>query len=279
MSSDQPAAEATLPFGRFLKFWRGVHKVSQEELALRLDSASRHISRLENGGALPGKAMVLKIAHELSLGERDTNHLLFSAGYAPSSRKIDFLAPELKWLRKAMTLTLRALDPYPTTLTDGASNIVMVNKAWVGLFCNSIPADEIKNMTTQFDFLFHQMGASKELDDTISVILMSLQQSILLSGDNDRQESLEKILSSPFVPQDWKQRAARLEPMSSFRVTAEFMGEVTSFFSVSQTVGALGPNAFVSEPNLIVTTFYPEDDNLDLSSLISDNLEHALLYY
>jgi len=60
----------------------------------------------------------------------------------------------------------------------------------------------------------------------------------------------------------------------------KFNGKQTTFFSVSQTVGALGPNnAFVSEPNLTVTTFYPEDEGLDLSSLVAGELTHPLLFY
>ncbi|PCJ46566.1 MAG: transcriptional regulator [Moraxellaceae bacterium] len=280
MSNDQPNVDASLPFGRLLRFWRGVHRVSQEELASRLNSASRHISRLENGKAYPGKDMVVNIAKVLTLGERDTNHLLYSAGYTPIQKKIDFHAPELKWLRKAMTLTLRALDPFPTTLMDSSTNILMVNKGWVGLFQEGMASEEGVGITNHFDFLFRQMGASQEFENTISLILMSLQQTVLLTGDSERKETLEQLLSSPFVPTDWKQRAAKLEPMTSYRVQAKFNGKQTTFFSVSQTVGALGPNnAFVSEPNLTVTTFYPEDEGLDLSFLVAGELTHPLLFY
>ncbi|WP_373091958.1 helix-turn-helix domain-containing protein, partial [Zhongshania sp.] len=49
-------------FGRFLKFWRGVHGMSQETLAGRLGSSPRHISRMENGSSRASEAMVLDIA-------------------------------------------------------------------------------------------------------------------------------------------------------------------------------------------------------------------------
>jgi len=277
--SDRDISETSLPFGRLLKFWREVHKVSQEELAQRLDSASRHMSRLENDRAHPSKAMVINIARVLNLGERDTSHLLFSAGYTPISKKIDFHGPELKWLRNAMILTLRALDPYPTTLTDSSTNILMVNKGWVGLFQESIPPEELNNIKSHFDLLFRQMGASQEFKNTLSLILMSLQQAVILSNDNEREERLQELLASPYVPDDWRQRGAKLEPMTSFRVQAKFNGKQTRFFSVSQTVGALGPNAFVSEPNLTITTFYPEDERVDLSSLLVADLKHDMLFY
>jgi hypothetical protein len=77
---------------------------------------------------------VLQIGEVLTLGKRDLNHLLISAGYAPLVERIDFNSPELRWLRKAMILTLRALDPYPATLVDSDSQILMVNKGFVNLF-------------------------------------------------------------------------------------------------------------------------------------------------
>jgi transcriptional regulator with XRE-family HTH domain len=58
-------------FGRFLKFWRSVHEVSQEELAFRLDRSPRHISRIENGISRLSESIILEIGRVLELGNRD----------------------------------------------------------------------------------------------------------------------------------------------------------------------------------------------------------------
>ena len=282
MSNEENKPIDSLPFGRLLKFWRGVHQLNQEELAHRLASSPRHISRLENGRVQPSKAMVEGIARELALGERDSNHLLIAAGFNPVVRRVDFNAPELRWLRKAMILTLRALDPYPATLSDGSSNILMVNRGWVGFYRTAIPEAELNKVSNHFDFLFSREGAGNMvsgLEDTLSVILMSLQQGVLMSDAQENQRMLDRLMTSPNVPEDWRQRAAKLEPMASYRLQLEFNGELQSFFSVNQTVGAMGPSAYVSEPNLTVNTLYPEDESLDLSSLIEGRLEHPLLPY
>ncbi|WP_299772575.1 helix-turn-helix transcriptional regulator [uncultured Pseudoteredinibacter sp.] len=274
--------KAYLPFGHLLKFWRGVHRQSQEKLAHALQSSPRHISRLENGRVHPSKAMVEGIAQALSLGERDTYHLMISAGYMPATKKADFHAPELKWLRKAMILTLRALDPYPVTLMDSSSNILMVNRGWVGFYQKIIATESLNQVSNHFDFLFSHQSADNLMSswqDTLSVILMSLQQAALLSGDLEKQAMVDRLTTSPNVPKDWRQRGAKLEPMASFRVQLEFKGELQPFFNVSQTVGALGPNAFVSEPQLSVNTLYPEDESLDLAGLIEGELKHPLLFY
>lgn len=256
--------------------------MSQEELAEHLNCSSRHIIRLENSQSSPSKAMVEAIANELSLGERDTNHLLVSAGFTPTIKPVDFDADEFRWLRKAMLLTLSALDPYPATLTDKSHNILMVNRGWVGFYRGVIPEGTLHSVSNHFDFLFSRLGADNLIsarDDTLSLILMSLQQGVLMTGDEQAQETLDRLLENPNVPQDWQQRAAAIEPMASYRVKLEVNGQLRRFFNVSQTVGALGPNAFVSEPNLTVHTLYPEDETLDLSELIQGEIKHPKLFY
>ena len=271
-----------LAFGRFLKFWRGVHGLSQEELAHRIDSSPRHISRMENGSSRPSEAIVLEITRVLELGKRDSVHLLISAGYAPAEEKLDFNAPELKWLRKAMTLTLRALDPYPAALTDSSTNFLMVNKGWVGFYLKNVPQRTLNKFTNHYDFLFSRKGAGtivSDWEDTLSVILMSVQQRVMFTNDPADEAIQQRLESHPNVPEDWKQRAAKLEPMASFRVQIEIDGALKRFFSVNSMVDPLGPASYGSEPHFTLNTLYPEDENLDLSALIEGDLKHPLLFY
>ncbi|MGH1373447.1 MAG: helix-turn-helix domain-containing protein [Cellvibrionaceae bacterium] len=271
-----------LAFGRFLKFWRGVHGVSQEELAHRLDSSPRHISRLENGSSRPSEGIIEDIASAIDLKPRDRNHLRISAGYSPKEDKVDFHAPELKWLRKAMNLSLKAMDPYPAALLDSANNLLMVNRAWVGFYQATIPAAKLQTVSNHYDFLFSRQGAGTLLtgwEDTLSMIVMSMKQSALLSDSEEEKQRLKTFIENPNVPKDWAQRASQLEPMASFRVQAEFQGKLERFYSVNQTIGALGPAAYISEPKLTISALYPEDDALDMSSILSDTLEHPFLNY
>lgn len=269
------------PFARLLQFWRKLLNISQEQLAQGIDSTSRHISRLENSRSRPSITMVYSIAHVLGLGQRDSNLLLLSAGFSPKRVEVSFKQPEFNWMRKALTLTLKALDPYPTTVMDSETNILMVNKGWVNLFQQSLGTAELAKISDHFGFVFLHALQGKEFEDTLSLILLSLYQASILSGNNNpqHQQRLAALASFDFVPQDWQQRAARLEPMASYKVQFQLQGQQHKFYSVSQTFGALGPNAFVSEPNLTVTTFYPEDENVDLSIAQGMQLSHPLLYY
>lgn len=274
--------ESASSFGRFLKFWRGVHRLSQEQLAFELGSSPRHISRLENGSSRPSETMVLEIAKALKLGRRDQSHLLVAAGFAPRDERVDFNSAELKWLRSAMTMTLQALDPYPACLVDNSTNILMVNRSWLGFYSRLMPADELHNISNFYDFMFSSQSAENAVsnwEDTLSAILMSIQQSALFSNDPTVKATLDRLRSYPSVPSDWQQRAASVEPMASFRVQLAIDGVMQRFFSVSTTVGALGPTAFVSEPQLTVTALYPEDRQLNVDAFADTDLSHPLLFY
>jgi transcriptional regulator with XRE-family HTH domain len=269
-------------FGRFLKFWRGVHSVSQEELAGRLGSSPRHISRLENGSSRASESLVMDIARVLSLGKRDLNHLLIAAGFAPNEQPVDFNAPELKWLRKAMTMHLRTLDPYPASVVDGSVNILMVNRGWVKFYGSLVDAKELTSVRNFYDFIFAQGGskcATGNWADTLSAILMSSQQSALFTGEEGAEKALTRLQSYPCVPGDWRQRAAHTEPMASFRVQINIAGELKRFFSVGTMAGALGPSAFASQPQLSIITLYPEDETHDFGLQSDEKLSHPLLFY
>ena len=273
--STQPKA-----FGRFLRFWRGVHSLSQEELAERLGSSPRHISRLENHASAPSEALVEEIAKTLNLGERDRNHLRIAAGFYVQETAVDYNDTHLRWLRKAMGLTLKALNPFPTALTDSTGKILMVNQAWVNFYQSRIGASNLENVTNLYDFLFTQMGDDTLLtgwQDTLSMILMALKQNAMLSNSDRDLTTFERYLTHKNVPADWAQRAAKLEPMASYRLQINYAGKLQRFYNVSQTVGALGPAAYLAEPRLTVSTLYPEDDSLDLTDLLDAKAAHPLL--
>ena len=269
-------------FARFLKFWRGVHSLSQEQLAGYISSSPHHISRLENGSSRPSQSIAMDIALALRLGQRDTNHLLIAAGFLPSNGALNFHAPELKWLRKTITMSLKALDPYPTIVLNESNDILMVNRGWVGLFSQTINQTVLDRVANNFDFLFSREGAGTFVsawEDTLSVILMSLEQRALFSNNPRDHEMRDRLARHKNVPTDWRQKAAKLEPMPSFRMQINLKGELKRFISVHSTVSTLGPAALLSGPSININTLYPEDEHLDLSPYCEGELTHPLLNY
>lgn len=275
-------SQQDFPFGKLLKFWRSVHGLSQEKLALDLESSARHISFLENGKAHPSKDMVLKLASHLSLGIRDTKNLLISAGYTQTLKVIDFHSQSPSWLRNAMKLTLKAMDPYPANLMDNTGKILMVNKSWVSFFSLTVEKDILDSVDNHFDFLFNRKGAGNIISsrqDTLSVVLMSLMQAAILSGDQSALDKVERLAKHPDVPQNWRQRGAAIEPMASYRVQVNIRGTISRFYNVTQTVSAEGSIAYAAEPGITTNTLYPEDETYDLSALLNTDISHPLLFY
>ncbi|WP_217495177.1 helix-turn-helix domain-containing protein [Salinimonas lutimaris] len=273
---------ATSAFGRLLRFWRQVQQKNQEDLAYSIESSPRHISRLENGHVQPSQEMVLKIAGSLALKERDTNHLLIAAGFTPQPGRVDFHSPQLKWLRKAMVMTLRALDPYPSVLINGAGDILMVNRSWVSFYQAVAGTQALDEVTNHFDFLFSLPAtedASEAWKDALSLILMSMQQDVLLGSNQAVEPLLDRLSAQPQVPSDWARRAALLDPMASFRIPMKINGQSQIFYNVNQTVGAMGPTAYVSEPRLTISSLYPQDETAPPVNTDHTSVKHPLLFY
>ncbi|TWC35026.1 hypothetical protein FBY03_11171 [Pseudomonas sp. SJZ079] len=269
-------------FADYLKFWRGVFGLSQEQLAEMVGTSTRHVTRLKNGISRSSEVLTDHIADALKLGRRDRSHLRIAAGYATNEIAQNFNGPDLKWLRSAMLRTLQALAPYPSTLTDGAGNILMVNKAWVGFYQDKVDTERLRQTVNLYNFLFNDDsdGAlSEEWKDTLSLVIMVFKQHVMLNGSDQEKQTLKRILGYPSTPRDWKIRASRLEPRASFKVKIQHQEMVRGIYSVSQTVGAPDPAAYMTEPRLSINTPYPEDAALSLEKLLLNPLEHPLLFY
>lgn len=276
------SAQTESPFGRLLKFWRKLRKLSQEELAFRIDSASRHISRLEKGQAHPGLEMVENIATALDMRARDRHLLLLCAGYSPHSDNTDIFSEEFTPRRNEIIRSLKSLDPNPTIVTDITGKLIMVNRAWLGFQHSLISSKPIDSVTNFFEFLFEY--ASQELlpqtfESTLSIFLLSLQQSAIYSNDQKTQALFERLLRSPATPADWETQAANRESGQDFYINALINDSEEKFFSHSHNINLRGPLDYVSQPELIIVTFYSENETLDLSSLTSRNESHPQLLY
>ena len=281
-SPPEPQEPGHPAFGRFLRFWRGVFSLSQEDLAEKLDCSPRHVSRLENGSSRPSEAMVQQICSALALGRRDSSHLMVAAGFAPEEASVDFYAPEYRWLRKAMSMNLKALEPYPTALLDSAGNLAMVNRSWVRFFLNAVSRSRLESVGNYYEFLFQRDGVGGHIsnwENALSVILMTITQHALFTNKEEDLAVIRRLEKHPYLPADWKQRAASTEPMTSFRLQIQINGKLERFFSVMSTVGALGPSEYNSEPNYSIHTLYPENDDFDLEGLQQCEVDHPLLAY
>lgn len=115
-----------------LRAWRRRRRVSQLELALRAGTTQRHVSFIEGGRSLPGRAMVVRLAESLEVPLRERNALLLAAGYAPAYQETRFDDPKLDPVRTALVRILDGHLPYPAVIVDRHGDLVAANDAfWV----------------------------------------------------------------------------------------------------------------------------------------------------
>ena len=279
LKTQQPeSTEPSLSFGRLLRFWRNVRGKSQEELSLMVDGSARHISFLETGRSQPGREMALKLASTLELGVRDSNNLLVAAGYTPQRVDVDLRSDEFRWLRKALEAMMHT--PYPCHVGDPLGNILMFNRPWLAMASQLLPKAELAKPQNFYRLFFSEQGFRpyvENWDSVASVLLMYLQQEVLLGNQQQGVDILHEMLAYPYIPEDWKQRAAMIEPIPCWRLSINFEGKTANFLN---TVNTLGTNPYVAEPRLLIHTIYPEDGEVGFEQWHQDSeaLSHPLLF-
>src|SRR5712691_7564598 len=72
------------PFGRHVRRWRGIRRMSQLDLAIAAGTTARHLSFVETGRSRPGKDLILRIADALRVPLPERNTLLAAAGLPPA---------------------------------------------------------------------------------------------------------------------------------------------------------------------------------------------------
>jgi transcriptional regulator with XRE-family HTH domain len=117
-------------FANALRAWRRRRRVSQLELARRAATTQRHLSFIESGRSVPGRAMVVRLAEALEVPLRERNALLLAAGYAPAYRETRLDDPKLEPVRTALTRILRGHLPYPAVIVDRHGDLASANDAF-----------------------------------------------------------------------------------------------------------------------------------------------------
>jgi transcriptional regulator with XRE-family HTH domain len=128
-----------LRFGVAMQEWRTRRRVSQLELALSARTTQRHVSFIESGRSLPGRAMVIRLAEALEIPLRERNLLLVLAGYAPVYTETSLDHPSLGAVRDALDRVLEGHSPYPAVVTNRYGELISSNRAFTALTKGTAP--------------------------------------------------------------------------------------------------------------------------------------------
>lgn len=95
-------------FGEMLRSWRAERQLSQAELALTVETPSRHKSFLETGRSKPSRDMVFRLSAALDVPLRDRNLLLRAAGLADAYAVHDIRSVEMATVHSAVMRLMTA---------------------------------------------------------------------------------------------------------------------------------------------------------------------------
>jgi transcriptional regulator with XRE-family HTH domain len=127
-------------FGTLLRDWRERRRLSQLHLAAEAQISQRHLSFVESGRSTPSRAMVLRLADQLSVPLRERNVLLVAAGYAPAYRERTPDDPGLAAAWAAVELILKGHEPHPALAVDRHWTLQLANDSARALMVGVEPA-------------------------------------------------------------------------------------------------------------------------------------------
>jgi transcriptional regulator with XRE-family HTH domain len=250
--------------GDLIKDWRTRRRRSQMDLALDAGVSTRHLSFVETGRARPSPELVLSLAHHLDVPLRERNSLLLAAGYAPRFSQTPIDDPSMQRVRASMQRLLDAHDPYPGVVIDRQWNVVLTNRAAMGLTYGVDPTLLGPPMNV-YRLCLHPDGLAARttnFTDWASYLLQQLRRSITLSGDPALQAILDEVMAYPNV--------ARIAPLAEiaawedppllvpFRFETP-LGEISLF----TTITTFGTPLDVTIDEIAVELFFPSDDASD----------------
>ena len=175
--------------------WAG-RQVSQLELALRAGTTQRHLSFLESGRSVPGRAMVVRLAESLQLPLRERNALLVAAGYAPAYPETSLDDPALAPVRTALGHILTGHLPYPAVVVDRHGDLIAANDAF-DVLTDGVAAELLAPPANVYRLALHPDGMAPRILNSAQWahhVIDRLHQEALHSPDDDRLAQLHTEL-------------------------------------------------------------------------------------
>lgn len=120
-------------FGQLLRAFRTGRGRTQQQVAEDADISTRHLSFIETGRAQPSRDMVALLLETLRVPSRDRNAWFVAAGFAPVYTETALDAETLAEARAALSLILRAHEPFAAVCLDRRGDVRMVNRACLEL--------------------------------------------------------------------------------------------------------------------------------------------------
>ena len=239
-------------FGDVLRDWRQARRMSQLDLALAADVSARHISFLESGRAEPSRAMTLKLAAALDMPKAAANEALRAAGFAGVFPVLSPNAADLAPVRRAISMTLKAHNPYPGIAINRGWDVIEANDSAKALFA------ALGAGPNMIEFLIFLGGLDivENWEETAYLALLRLRSEIAhLGGDPRLEDFAARLAAHPRL------KGADLSTIDLDQAvipTVFRLGDTR--LSVFSTIAAFGSVQEVAASEIRIELMYPADE-------------------
>lgn len=252
-------------FGRHLKHWRSLRKVSQFTLALDASVSQRHLSWLETGKSSPSRSMVIQLAEALNVPLRARNDLLSSAGYAPVYAESRVDADAMRPVNDALQIMLAHHDPLPAVVLDRLWRLKMTNASADKLFAS---LGDVEAMWQAVDpsggrslarLTLHPEGARPFIlnwHELAGSFMHRLRREALASGAEEERKEFEGLLQL-IGDDELRMGDDEVDLLPVLPLILKFGDRQLKLFSVISTFGT--PQD-ITVDELRVESFFPADE-------------------
>ncbi|MET7281948.1 helix-turn-helix transcriptional regulator [Kribbella sp. NPDC005582] len=243
------------PVGELLRGWREHRRLSQLDLANRVDVSTRHVSFVETGRSRPSREMVLRLAEHLDVPLRDRNQLLLAGGYAPIYSESSLHSPAMLAIRTTLRRLLEAHQPYPALVVDRWWNIVEAN-AGIKIFTTGVDDKLLQAPVNALRLTLHPDGLGgriTNLPEVRAAALTSLQRQIVSTADPELQDLYDELRG--YATDDQPVHSGPSEVVVPVQLT--YQGEQLSLLTM---IATFGTPLDVTVSELMIESFYPADE-------------------
>jgi transcriptional regulator with XRE-family HTH domain len=238
-----------------LRDWRQRRGISQGKLAQRAEVSMRHLSYVETGKATPSREMVLHLAAQLDVPNRERNALLLAAGYAPTYPDTDLDDPTLEPVRSALEQLLAGHDPYPAIALDRHWTVVARNRA-ASILADGVDPVLLTSPVNALRLVLHPGGLGSRitnLGEWSGYLLRRLQRQITLTSDPALVELDREIRGYPGVS-----REAVADPDAPFLTLRVMSGN--DELHLLNLIARFDTALAVVPAELVIEAFYPANE-------------------
>ncbi|MEV4266514.1 helix-turn-helix transcriptional regulator [Kribbella sp. NPDC049584] len=243
------------PVGELLRGWRERRRLSQLELANRVEVSTRHVSFVETGRSKPSRDMVLRLAEHLDVPLRDRNQLLLAGGFAPIYSEASLHSPAMLAVRTTLRRLLKAHEPFPALVVDRWWNIVETN-AGIQIFTAGVDEKLLQAPINALRLTLHPDGLAKRISNIAEVrasALSSLQRQAASTADPELQDLYDELRT--YAVDDKPAPPGPAEVVIPFKLTHD--GRELSLLTM---IATFGTPLDVTVSELMIESFYPADD-------------------